>query len=381
MFKPYESDRFLDPLLYERKSLDMVLMGFSEYSNGNFEDSYNLFHLALRYLTIDFSFENFKLYERLGLSIESKFSSHYISGISSREETQLIEDIEFELGKLKSANFSLDSLQYKKIIAGIYILSYSFEKATLEIALKYLKVINSEINAYTTFSLYVEIKILFILEKNEEINDSKSLGLYHSLITDNTPRYAAFEFLELLIKFKKSNINYLLSLLRFYLNHPYSYSTIGLLSISNKLDILKFELSQKGVEKLLTLQSDSRYKEELPLLIKILKNFSKSTQFEVFSSKEQLQYTNYTIGDCYCSLIYEIAPASGKYNSVTLIQIFKNIIYHVTKNLIEKLNEEFIINNPGYLEDSDYDFEEEYTDDDYINDVFGGDSSYYWNIE
>lgn len=381
MFKPFESDRFLDPLLYERKSLDMVLKGFSEYSQRNFEESYKLFLLALRYLTIDFSFEIFKFYERLGLSIESKYSSHYISGFSSREETELIEGIELELEKLKSANFSLDSLQYKKIIAGVYILSYSFEKTILEIALKYLKVINSEVNAYTTFSLYLEIKILFLLEKNEEIDNSKNLELYHSLITNNTPRYAAFEFLELLIKFKNGDINYLLSLLRFYLNHPYSYSTIGLLSISNKFEVLKFELSKKGLDKLLALQSDFRYKKELPLLIKILKNFSKSTQFEIFSSIEQLQYTNYTTGDCYCSLIYEITPASGKYNSVTLIQIFKIIIYHITKNLIEKINEDFIKINPQHSEDSDYDFEEQYTDDDYINDVFGGDSSYYWNID
>lgn len=371
-------DKYLDPFLYERKAIEGIQAGIANYIHGDFERSYNQFILSLWYLAFDFPKNDYNLYKTFGVTTEC--SDFFVQGISDSQELILIDELEQEIKTYdgKESNFSNSNI--KKVLCGTFVLTYSIDQSILNRVLSIVKHING-INRYNSFSLYQEVKVLFLLGQTQDIDIKRVIS--NTSISNDFGRkvFPALRFLELAITIKENDLNYFIKLLSFYSSNPHSIGPLVLISKIKNIDLLKFDKQSLKVQALIDIKNDKRYKRTIPYFLKLISEFSKDDLSEIISPIELIPATVYKLGDIYAILLCDINPSKGNYEAVDLLKIFRAFIKSHLEYLKVLADEKFLQDNPDYIDESDLDDDEPYTDEDFINDVFDGDASNSCNID
>ncbi len=364
-------EQFVDPFLMEQSGFYLIKSGVSDYFEYRYEHAIEKFTKAIMYITSDFvgvdvpSFEQAKLPQRSPYF----FAPHF--WINEDVFDQIIENEEFNE---ESTPLNNDKNICDKIIGACFILTYSDDEEKLKKALRLINKVNDIL--LTPLSFYIKIKILLRLNKEDEI--TKDFCPFDSYARSNNHmnfyKFAAIRYIELFINRKENNIGYLISVLSFYLQVPYSSSVLNLLARYQFNDLLK-----------VSFETDINPK--FQNILKEEKNAMDYIRFQILlsclSSNSNFNQNDFTgPGKFLSELINKIDPIKSQYDSLLHLRIFYKLMSEKLEFLYEYHLSEFKKSNPDYDEETnDFEYDEPYTHDDFINDVFEGDESYQWNID
>ena len=217
------------------------------------------------------------------------------------------------------------------------------------------------------------MKILILLDREDELKESydRCRVVFGDWILN---KYAVIGYLKLFLSRKEQSVDYLISLLRFYLSVPYSSSVINLLAKYQFDNQLSIDYDTEVLPKIAELQNDKSYARTLLYFKVFLASFANPSSATPYHSA----------GHEFKNLILDLEPAKWKYKPLKLLRLFYFLMYKKLRRFEEFRFEEFKKNNPDYDEDGNGDsddYEEPYSYKDFIDDVFDGDESYQWNID
>lgn len=371
------SEPLIDPFLMERRGYISIIEGMRMYNSGYYEQAIEKFYSAIKYVTFDFRGNDAKLLKRAGVFLYDP-NDYFDDLYSEMEEEEMNVKYKQKLTVLKinasAYNYNTDT--YKEIVGSCFILAYSKRDESLKQTLEIINQLNNV--ALTPLSFYITMKILVLLDREDELGkefDNLSRGLEHLRIP-NLHNYAAIRYLKLFLNRKENSIEYLISLLEFYLTVPYSSSVINLLAKYQFDDHLSIDYDVEVLPKIAEFKKGKSYD-------RLLSDFKSTLSFFPNLSFTDSNSNLSSAGYYFKYLIHDIEPTKCRYKSLKFLRLFYFLMYKKLDCLKEFQFAEFKKKNPDFDENDyyDQDYDEPYSYEDFINDVFEGDESYRWNID